>query len=202
MSREVFALSPERRCIDALHDLHTRRIRRAPVIENGRLLGIVSERRLLAVLPGTPEQIASEAGEHGMDAPVKAIVSSPVITVSPNDHLELAAQRMILNRIGGMPVVEGDKVVGMLTESDVFRALVQLLEGGGVVRLLLAIDKRVDIDVAAVCVRHHAKVLALLRGVLDERTVLIDLGLEKPAPEPMLAELWKRGCRLVAVERK
>jgi acetoin utilization protein AcuB len=201
MSREVYALSPDRRCADALADLQSRKFRRAPVMNGQTLVGIVSERRLLSVLPGTPGQMGTAEGKFGMDMPVKAIASSPVLVVGPNDHLELAARRMIDHRVGGLPVVENDKVIGMLTESDAFRALVQLLEAGGKVRLLLAMDHAKDVDVAAVCVRHQVKILTLLRGTLDEKTVLVDLGLEKQAPPSLLTELWKRGCRLVTVER-
>lgn len=201
MTKEVFTLTPERRCGDALRDLRTRKIRRAPVMAGDRLLGMISERRLLSVLPGTPDQIASAAGERTIDSPIQSIVTTPAVTLGPNDHVEIAARKMLALKIGGFPVVEGEKLVGILTESDVFRALALVLEGAGTARLLLAAEKTVDLDVAAICSRHKARVVALLRVELDEKTVLYELGLCAPPPQLLVAEFWKRGARLVAVDR-
>lgn len=201
MTREVFTLAPERRCGDALSDLRARKIRRAPVMSGDRLVGMISERRLLSVLPGTPDQIASAAGERALDLPIQSIVSTPAITIGPNDHVELAARRMLQAKIGGLPVVENGKLAGILTESDVFRALALVLEGAGGTRLLLAAEPSADLDLAAICVRHHARVVALLRVELDAKTVLHELGLAAAAPQALVTELWKRGARLVAVDR-
>ena len=126
---------------------------------------------------------------------------TPAITIGPNDHVELAARIMLERKIGGLPVVEDGKLVGILTESDVFRALALVLEGAGPVRLLLAADPAADLDLAAICVKHHARVVALLRATIDEKTTLHELGLAGPASPALVGELWKHGARLVSVDR-
>jgi acetoin utilization protein AcuB len=201
MSRNVFTLTPERRCGDALRELRSRKIRHAPVMSGDRLIGMISERRLLAVLPGTPEQIASSTGERAIDNPIQSILTTPAITLGANDHVEVAARKMLDLRIGGFPVVEGGKLVGILTESDIFRALALVLEGAGTARLLLATEKNVELDVAAICARHKVRLVALLLVELDSNTVLYEVGLTARAPEPLVAEFWRRGARLVSVDR-
>jgi len=62
---------------------------------------------------------------------VEEIMTRNVVTVAPDTDLAEVAQLMIDRKIGGLPVVEGGQVVGVITESDVFRALVRLLEAGG-----------------------------------------------------------------------
>lgn len=60
---------------------------------------------------------------------VAELMTREVVTTTPDTELQTVAKVMAERKIGGMPVVEGDRVVGIITESDVFRALVKLLEG-------------------------------------------------------------------------
>jgi acetoin utilization protein AcuB len=87
MTSDLYTLSSNRTCYEALAEFRRRKIRRAPVVENGRLAGIVSERDLLHVLPGTCGQASTLAGEDGMTLPVRNIMTVDVATLGPNDHL-------------------------------------------------------------------------------------------------------------------
>ncbi|MEZ5975687.1 MAG: CBS domain-containing protein [Planctomycetota bacterium] len=60
-----------------------------------------------------------------------------VLAVEPNDHLETAAQLMLRNKIGGLPVMQGDQLLGIITESDLFRVFVQMKHDARAVRLTL-----------------------------------------------------------------
>ena len=81
MTSDVFTLSPAQLCHEALTEFRSRKIRRAPVMENGRLVGIVSERDLLHILPGTCGQASTPAGEDGMALPVRNIMVTDVATL-------------------------------------------------------------------------------------------------------------------------
>ena len=127
MAADPFTLAPDDACHAALAAFKVRKIRRAPVMEGGRLVGIVSERDLLHILPGTCAQASTKAGEASMALEVRHVMHAEVVTVEPNDHLAKAASLMLRNRIGGVPVVHEGKLKGIITESDVFKALYAIL---------------------------------------------------------------------------
>jgi len=80
------------------------------VIDEGKLVGILTERDLVQKVLAT--------GRNPNEIPVSKIMSEPVITVSPGTSLSDAARKMIAHGVRRLPVVEGSKVVGMLTVSD------------------------------------------------------------------------------------
>jgi acetoin utilization protein AcuB len=128
MTRSVIALAPETSATAALELFRTHGIRRAPVMEHGKLVGIVAQSDLHRVLPTT---VAREEQLAGLAVPVSAVMSSPVLTLGPEEHLEDAARRMLERKLGGLPVMESGELVGMLTESDIFRALIGMTTGEG-----------------------------------------------------------------------
>ena len=100
-------------------------IRRIPVVENGRLVGIVT---LGDVREASPSQ-ASSLSIYEMNylisrLTVGQIMSREAITITPDTSIEAAARLMLEHKIGGLPVVDGERVVGIITESDIFRLLV------------------------------------------------------------------------------
>jgi acetoin utilization protein AcuB len=102
---------------------------RVPVVDNGKLVGIVSDRDLRQHV-GTLERVK-----------VNGVMTQPVVTLTPTTMLEQAANLMVRHKIGGVPVVEQGKVVGMLTATDLMRAFAEVLGGTqeGVSRIDLAL---------------------------------------------------------------
>ena len=84
------------------------------VTNNGRAVGIITERNIL-------ERIVEPRLDPGTIW-AKDIMSSPLVTVDPNDAVEEAAKIMAQKRIKKLPVVEGDKIVGVVSTSDIVRA--------------------------------------------------------------------------------
>lgn len=113
-----------RRAVALLRQL---RVNQLPVIDNGKLVGIVTERDLRAALPPVPELPESPADREGMPDPdhvrVETVMTANVLTLGPDDTVEQAARLMRRRRIGAIPIVENGRVVGMLTRSDVIDAL-------------------------------------------------------------------------------
>jgi CBS domain-containing protein len=92
-------------------------VRRLPVVdERGALIGIVAQRD---VLIAALRYLLSRVD-------VSEVMARNVISVSPDTSLTEVAKLMLLHKIGGLPVVEGGKVVGVITESDLFRTFVEL----------------------------------------------------------------------------
>jgi acetoin utilization protein AcuB len=126
MTREVFVVAPGDTIGDALSVARTQRIRHLPVVDAGRLVGIVTERDLRTAAPPVwavqgEEVRAALATKHVGD-----VMGTNVITASPQTPIEDAAKLLYENRIGCLPIMEGEALVGILTESDLLRALVEL----------------------------------------------------------------------------
>lgn len=123
MTRGVVVLSPETTAGEALALCRERRIRHLPVLEAGRLVGIVSDRDLRSAAPGLGDPARASALEK---IRVSEVMTRDVVTTRPDDPIEEAANRMREKRIGCLPV-EDERLVGILTSSDVMEALVQLI---------------------------------------------------------------------------
>jgi CBS domain-containing protein len=110
---------------EALALMEERKFRRLPVVEDRRLVGIVTRGDLLSALGPYPtmwKRLALKLSD---------VMKTNPVAVSPEDTLESVARLMLDRKIGGIPVVEDGVPVGMMTESDVFRALCETLGFGG-----------------------------------------------------------------------
>jgi acetoin utilization protein AcuB len=124
MTREVLTVGPETTAAEALALCRGARIRHLPVLEGGRLVGIISDRDLRSATPalGDPDRAAALERIRVSDE-----MALGVQTASPEDPIEHAATEMYERKIGCLPVVDGDELVGIVTSSDVMNALVRLL---------------------------------------------------------------------------
>ena len=109
-------------------------IRRLPVVARGRLVGIVSWTDLMRAQP-SPASTLSAWEVPGLlrKASVKEIMTADPITIGPDSPIEAAAVIMRRQKIGGLPVVQEGALVGIITESDIFEAFLDLtgFRGGG-----------------------------------------------------------------------
>lgn len=125
---------PETTVAAAWRLMQRRRIRHLPVLDpRGRLIGIVSERDLRERLLDEATQ-AELAGSAGAGPPVEAVMTWGAVTVRPDTALREAARVMHQRRLGALPVVERDRLVGILTATDLLRVLDTLLRQGLVTR--------------------------------------------------------------------
>jgi acetoin utilization protein AcuB len=124
MTRQVVTLSPETTAAEALALCRERRIRHLPVLEEGRLVGIVSDRDLRSAAPALGDPGRTEALQN---LRISDVMTRDVVSARPDDPIEEAANAMRERRIGCLPVVEDGALVGILTSSDVMEALVQLM---------------------------------------------------------------------------
>ncbi len=116
---------------DALHILRDKKIRRLPVVDNqGNLVGIIVEKDLLYASP-SPATSLSVFEIHYLlsKLEVKDVMTKRVITVGEDCPLEEAARIMVDHKIGSLPVLRDRKVVGIITETDVFRIMAEALGG-------------------------------------------------------------------------
>jgi CBS domain-containing protein len=203
MTSDLFTLSPDQTCREAIAEFKRRKIRRAPVVENGRLIGIVSERDLLRVMPGTCGQASTAAGEDGMALPVRNIMSTDIATLGPNDHLAKAASLMLKRRIGGVPVVQEGKLSGIITESDVFKALYVILSSGSGSIVIFeepALVAQANHDYARLCLKHGCRMHTFLRYPKPNGSAMYYLCLEGKNVDAFVRELWTMANQVVWAE--
>ncbi len=101
----------------ALKLMQEKRLRRLPVVDRERrLVGIVAERDLLLAATRYPRA--------GVD--VGEFMATKVVSATPGMSLGEAARLMLEHRVGGLPVLEGGALVGIITESDIFRRFVEM----------------------------------------------------------------------------
>lgn len=128
MSRQVVTIEESDSCLEAVSRMHRASARHLPVVSReGRLVGIVTDRDLRHYLL-RPEVFEQQVGTISVDVllkavPVSEIMSSPVVRAEPDDEVVAVAHRMKEDRVGGMPVVQGGRVIGMLTETDLLRQI-------------------------------------------------------------------------------
>jgi acetoin utilization protein AcuB len=128
MSRPVISVSPEQPINDVLAMFRREHIRRAPVMKEGRLVGIVSERDLLNASPSSATTLSVwEMNYLISKVKIKDVMTKKVITVDKDTPIEEAARIMADKKIGGLPVTSADKVVGMITETDLFKVFLELM---------------------------------------------------------------------------
>jgi acetoin utilization protein AcuB len=127
MSRDVATIGELETCHEAVTRMCERKVRHLPVLNGeGALVGILTDRdvrhRLFA--PDVFRQIGSVPVSTLLrEAPVGAVMSAPVLQIGPTSDVGDAAERMRKERVGCLPVVEGSRVVGMLTEIDILRRI-------------------------------------------------------------------------------
>ena len=117
----VTMLLPEARQL-----LRQHRIRRLPVMDaEGRLVGIVTEGDINRVSDSHVTDVRDYNLYHRVgDLPIGEIMTRDPVTATPDMPIIAVAQRLLDHRIGGVPVVEDDRIVGVITESDLFRLIV------------------------------------------------------------------------------
>ena len=102
-----------------------KQLRHLPVLDEGRLVGIVTQRDLLHAGLSTAMGFGSKArGEFLKAVLVKEVMTDEVVTTSRSEDVSDAARTMLAKGIGCLPVVEGEKLVGLISESDIVRFMV------------------------------------------------------------------------------
>ena len=125
MTDDPFSLETDATLYDLRESLAEKSIRHVPIVgEEGELVGLISERDMLrmAIAPASELPVSMQADAMRAST-VSDIMTREVETVGPDDSISLAAQLMLDNKYGCLPVVDGDRLVGILTESDFVRYL-------------------------------------------------------------------------------
>ena len=131
MTKNPLTTTPDTSVPDALALMRQKKVRRLPVLDKtGKLAGIVSDQDLLYASPSPATSLSVfEINSLIAKITVAHVMTKKVVTITEDLPVEEAARIMADKKIGGLPVMKGTKLVGIVTETDLFRALLQLLGG-------------------------------------------------------------------------
>jgi acetoin utilization protein AcuB len=128
MSHPVITVSPELPILEALDMMRREHIRRTPVVQDGKLLGIVSQKNLLNAAPSSATLLSFwEMPIMMSKVKIKDVMTASVLTIREDTPIEEAARIMADNKVGGLPVMRQDKMVGIITETDLFKVLLEMM---------------------------------------------------------------------------
>ena len=124
MAKEVITLFPTNTVRDALEIMRDKKIRHLPIItDNGAVVGIITDRDLKEVIPST---LAEYKGRDIYDTEISTIMTKNPITGHPMDFVEESAIIFYRNKIGSLPIVSNNKLVGIITETDLLYKYIEL----------------------------------------------------------------------------
>jgi len=134
MTKDPHVVPPSTPVMEAMNMLRGEGYRRLPVVKDGKLLGIVTDRDLKEATPSKATSLSVYELNYLLSKlTLKDVMRTPVITIGPDEPIEQAALTMETHRVSGLPVIEKGAVVGILTITDLLRAFVDFLglrEGG------------------------------------------------------------------------
>ncbi|MGQ9493938.1 MAG: CBS and ACT domain-containing protein [Anaerolineae bacterium] len=190
---------------DALKIMHDNKVRRLPVVnKEGKLVGIVSEKDLLYASPSPATSLSVwEINYLTSKITVRELMTKDVITICEDCPLEEAARIMVDNKIGGLPVVRGDQLVGIITETDLFKVFLELLgaRAQGTRFTLLVPDKKGMLATMTQEIAQMGGNIVTLGTFLGEDPTnrLITMKVQDVDKEELWPKLEKLGIKLVDV---
>ncbi len=129
MTHPVLTISPDVPVQDALARMRQEKVRRYPVVDKrGKLIGIVTNTDLLNASPSEATTLSVwEIGSLLAKITVERVMATKVVTISEDTTIEDAARIMSDNKIGALPVLRNDRLVGIITETDLFAIFLEML---------------------------------------------------------------------------
>lgn len=208
MSKEVITVTPEVPVTDIAKMMVVRHIRRLPVLDAaGKLLGLVSAQDVLHAFPMDVNPFTFAAGK-GPDAATLRLTAADVmvtepLTTKPETPIEEVARLMLNHKVGAILVMRNYHLVGLITESDIFRAFAELFDPDthGV---RITFDNANGQDafpmIAELTHRHRLRVMSFVSLHKHDRPLCVMQVTGSPAGiEAMLNDIWKSHHQVVSV---
>ncbi len=199
MTSNPITVDSETLILDAQKLMREKRIRRLPVVDKGKLVGIVTHHDLLQASPSPATSLSVyELNYLLAKMKVKEIMKKNPITVTPDTPFEEALRVGQEKRIGSFPVVEDGKVVGIATESDIIRFLTRALgikEEGSRITIEGLGAKLTDLErIVAIVNQHHTVIFSMISLQRPEKKDwMIVLRLKTSDPDPIVKDFKKAG---------
>jgi acetoin utilization protein AcuB len=208
MTREVATIGPEASVAEAAALMARKRVRRLPVVERHgtelRLLGMVSASDILHAFPPDVNPFAVETSDT-RETPLTTseIMNRQIETTTPATPIEEAAAVMRDQKIGALPVIYEGHMIGLITESDIFRAIVSLftLPGKGV-RITFDMSRDEDVFglIGQLARKRGMRVVSLISTEQDNRPECV-VRVAGDNVDQFLDDIWASGHVVLNVLR-
>jgi acetoin utilization protein AcuB len=206
MTPEPVTLPPDTTISQVALEMSRRKFRHFPICEmsrtGSRLVGIVAKYDIARGFPSNLNPFSVEVHEQSVPRPVSSVMSSKVVTTTPDCPVEEAARSLRSNRIGALPVLRDNRLVGIITESDVFEALISVTAAkSGGTRIMIASDSRTSPvpDMITLSRRYRLDLMSILsfheNRLRDQDLSIFRFG--SRLPPGFLQDLAKLGFRVV-----
>jgi acetoin utilization protein AcuB len=205
MSTQPVTIPADVTITKALQVMRQHEVRRLPVLdEEGNLVGIISEKDLLYASPSPATSLSIYEMHHLLSRlRVTELMTTDPITVSPDTPLEEAARTMADNKIGGLPVVDGGRLVGIITETDIFKVFLEMLGARDKgLRLTLQMPERKGeiARLATVIAQLGGNILALGSFLGDDPTTgVVTVKVEDVPVEELEAAIHDLGMKILDI---
>ncbi len=201
MSLNPITVGPQDSVGYALQLMKDHSIRRLPVISKDQIVGIVTRQDLLRASPSSASSLSIwEVNYLFPKIKISEVMTRQVITISPEAVLEKAALVMRENSISALPVVENNRLVAIITESDIFKALIDIFafDRPGV-RLTLAVEDEVGVlhNITEIISSLGINIITLAARRLDSNRVNIMLRLQDNDISSVRKLLIEKGYQVV-----
>ena len=128
MTRSVTTVHPEDYLVDVRKSMQDLNVRHLPVVDGGKLVGIVSLNTIRDAAPSKATDLSIHEVHYLLSKmKIREVMKKDVVFCGPDDHVEDIAKIMQTKRIGAVPVVDDGQLVGILTNDDMFRILMKML---------------------------------------------------------------------------
>ncbi|MGA2518840.1 MAG: CBS and ACT domain-containing protein [Thermodesulfobacteriota bacterium] len=199
MTKNPVTVSPDTLVLDARRIMKEKNIHRLPVLEKGKLIGIVTKHDLLDAAPSPAAPVSVHDLNYLLSKmKVKEIMKKNPVTVTPNTPFEDALRIGQEKKIGSFPVVENGKLVGITTESDIIRFLIHALgihEEGSRITIVGLGEKLGELE-KIISITNKNKTMILSMIVLPQRKKgdwMIELRLKTKNPKKIIQNFKKDG---------
>ncbi len=188
MITDVIVVSPKDTVESAIQIMQQHSIRHLPVVEDNRLVGLVTESSLRPYL--SPEKLK---------LPLREVMIINPITIDPEASIDEAARLIYKYKIGGLPVVSQGKLVGIITITDILEAFIELM---GILKASSRLDiipKEDNLNSALeVIKRGGAKIISIGMDITSEGEKIYFIRVEKTNLEKIALELEAEGHKVVS----
>lgn len=196
MKTNVISLSKDHSLEDAFRIMNENNIRHIPITDEARrLIGLVTDRDLKEA---GPSSLLREGNDNILNKPLSSIMKTEVITGHPLDFVEEVAAIFYEKKIGCLPVVSEEKLVGIITETDIFHTLVQLTGAhhpSSRIKIKVPNIQGKLSEVVSCIEKHHVNILSVLvhPDKNDENYKIMVIRVQTINPAKIVADLKKNG---------
>ena len=199
MTKNPITVDSETLVLDAQRIMKENNIRRLPIVDKGKLVGIVTQHDLLEAAPSPATSLSIHELNYLLSKmKVKEIMKKNPVTLTPDTPFEEALRIGQEKKIGSFPVVDNGKLVGIATESDIIRFVTRILgikEEGSRITIEGLGGKLGDLErIVSIVNQHHTIVLSMMSLPRPEKKDwMIVLRLKTNDPEPIVKDFRKAG---------